>query len=318
MNGLTCAVKPKKATTARQTVVLVFVLIFLLYRYTRTAPLHRQTSRRHVSTSVPTVKTSAKQHVRGQRSLQSHPLVLFESRHDQYAKTTGHFIERFYSGQWPSEEHMQTILFDVLVYARNFCRRYSIPFQLYAGTLLGAWRHHAIIPWDVDVDVLITSAHSQALIAVLHNFAGESSTTYQWIVRSGKDSDIIAVKLAHIATGLYVDFFVIYPAGVFWRDAWQKRKPHDALFPSRPCVFGTRHRRAIFDCPNDARIMLSQYSTLDISTKDRKKFPFVVEFDEPAESLAEARDRLKRAKRSTVCLNQTDWSYYLRDSLVPR
>ena len=67
------------------------------------------------------------------------------------------------------------------------------------------------------MDVLITSAHSQALIAALRNFAGESSTTYQWIVRSGKDSDIIAVKLAHIATGLYVDFFAIYPAGVFER-----------------------------------------------------------------------------------------------------
>ena len=37
MNGLTCAVKPKKAMTARQTVILVFVLIFILYRYTRTA-----------------------------------------------------------------------------------------------------------------------------------------------------------------------------------------------------------------------------------------------------------------------------------------
>ena len=250
--------------------------------------------------------------------LPSNSFVLFESRHDQYAKTTGHFIERFYPGKWPSEMQMQQILFELLVYARDFCRRHSVPFQLYAGTLLGAWRHHAIIPWDVDADVVITSDHLKQLVEILRQSVDRRSTTYQWIVRKGKHSDIIPVKLAHIPTGLYVDFFVIYPNGRDWKNGLHKRIANDVLFPALPCVFGTMRKRAIFHCPQDPRKMLDQYSTFAISTKDQRKFPFVVEFHSLAQTIPEARARLAVAKSKRTTLNQTDWSYYIRDESVPR
>lgn len=52
------------------------------------------------------------------------------------------------------QEH-QEILYELLYALDDFCKEHNIRYFLAHGTLLGAVRHHGIIPWDDDVDVLM-------------------------------------------------------------------------------------------------------------------------------------------------------------------
>lgn len=52
------------------------------------------------------------------------------------------------------EEH-QSVLYELLIEFDRVCRKYNIPYILYAGTAIGAVRHNGFIPWDDDADVLM-------------------------------------------------------------------------------------------------------------------------------------------------------------------
>lgn len=49
----------------------------------------------------------------------------------------------------------QRLLLEMLKDFDAVCRRHNIRYQLFAGTALGAVRHHGFIPWDDDVDVIL-------------------------------------------------------------------------------------------------------------------------------------------------------------------
>src|SRR5688572_516854 len=46
----------------------------------------------------------------------------------------------------------------------------NIPYVLEAGTLLGIVREDRLLPWDTDIDITVTSAYAQKLLALKHKF----------------------------------------------------------------------------------------------------------------------------------------------------
>ena len=52
------------------------------------------------------------------------------------------------------KEH-QEIIYELLYSLDDFCQQHNIRYFLAHGTLLGAIRHHGIIPWDDDADVMM-------------------------------------------------------------------------------------------------------------------------------------------------------------------
>nr|KAG5710870.1 hypothetical protein BaRGS_027021 [Batillaria attramentaria] len=63
------------------------------------------------------------------------------------------------------------LLFTVDVFLRA-CRENKWTYFLVGGTLLGAHRHHGMIPWDVDVDMVINGSHWREVRHVLGNTPG--------------------------------------------------------------------------------------------------------------------------------------------------
>lgn len=49
----------------------------------------------------------------------------------------------------------QAVLMELWSVFDSICERNQIKYQLYAGSALGAVRHHGIIPWDDDLDVVM-------------------------------------------------------------------------------------------------------------------------------------------------------------------
>lgn len=57
--------------------------------------------------------------------------------------------------QIPVEEQRQ-IQFEILKYVDGFCKANAIQYSLAFGTLIGAVRHKGFIPWDDDIDIMMT------------------------------------------------------------------------------------------------------------------------------------------------------------------
>lgn len=52
-------------------------------------------------------------------------------------------------------EESKSIMIDIVKDIDAFCRKEGIDYSLAEGSLIGAVRHHGIIPWDDDIDILM-------------------------------------------------------------------------------------------------------------------------------------------------------------------
>lgn len=55
----------------------------------------------------------------------------------------------------------------MLKYIDQVCREYNIEYSLIGGSLLGAIRHKGFIPWDDDIDIMLTRPNYEMLMQVL-------------------------------------------------------------------------------------------------------------------------------------------------------
>lgn len=102
-------------------------------------------------------------------------------------------------------------LYEQLSLIDGICRKYKINYYLFYGTLLGAVREGKIIPWDDDVDILMSPDDLELFSKA---FAKESPQGYTfgytglWICRLAPLKDL-RVGSRFDPTSISTDFFVL-------------------------------------------------------------------------------------------------------------
>jgi lipopolysaccharide cholinephosphotransferase len=66
------------------------------------------------------------------------------------------WLKEKYNPEGSSLRDLQLRLYELLCAFDDFCKEKNLTYSLAFGTLLGAVRHHGYIPWDDDVDVMMT------------------------------------------------------------------------------------------------------------------------------------------------------------------
>ena len=97
--------------------------------------------------------------------------------------------------------------------------KYNIDYYLYAGTMLGAVRHKGFIPWDDDIDIILTRPNYDRLVKVLkekNNRLDESiyaegyelGNSYDWPFIKIFNSNIKLKSENGLNNNLWIDVFV--------------------------------------------------------------------------------------------------------------
>lgn len=87
-----------------------------------------------------------------------------------------------------SFEESRAMMFDILKDIDSFCRKNSIKYSLGEGTLIGAVRHHGMIPWDDDMDVLMLREEYDRFLStykssqfVIQSYDYKLNSTFQFV-----------------------------------------------------------------------------------------------------------------------------------------
>lgn len=115
----------------------------------------------------------------------------------------------------------QTVLLELLLEFDRVCKKYEIPYVLFAGTALGAVRHQGFIPWDDDLDVAMLRADYERFMQVapaelLHQYFLQREFSDHWPLHFSKlrKNNTTCLEKYHpkdkqIHQGIYIDIFPV-------------------------------------------------------------------------------------------------------------
>lgn len=123
---------------------------------------------------------------------------------------------------------VQKVQLNILIELDRVCREHSLKYFLAFGSCLGALRHKGFIPWDDDIDVLMSFTDVKKLHKYRKEFRDRyflqsrlTDPEYQSIAVRVRDSNTTCIEEdeqdLHINHGIYIDIYPYYDApGTRW------------------------------------------------------------------------------------------------------
>lgn len=133
-----------------------------------------------------------------------------------------------------NQKEYKKILYDELSFFDALCRKNKIHYSLIGGSLIGAIREKGIIPWDDDIDIVLTKEDYQHLLKVIKN---TTNSRYKFLSNETQESyPFPFIKLVDTRTtieeaqikdsipnyGVFLDILWYIPTS----DNLKKRKKH--------------------------------------------------------------------------------------------
>lgn len=117
-----------------------------------------------------------------------------------------------------SISEQKTIMLDILDEVDKFCSQNNINYYLTYGTLLGAVRHKGFIPWDDDIDIVMSRGDYEKFCRSFNNGRTDSlrlmsiDNTDGYYLLSAKVCDTRTLLIEKVQNpvelGVYIDIFV--------------------------------------------------------------------------------------------------------------
>lgn len=140
-----------------------------------------------------------------------------------------------------TDKELRTLQLEMTSYIDGICRENEIEYSLGGGSLLGAIRHKGYIPWDDDIDLILTRANYEKLLSVLMENCPEHYSliyyqvrpTYLPFAKLYDNRTYFTSKLDNLnkGTGVFVDLFPIdvMPENAEERDEFKKEIQQSAI-----------------------------------------------------------------------------------------
>ncbi|WP_369947409.1 LicD family protein [Lactococcus taiwanensis] len=136
-----------------------------------------------------------------------------------------------------SLEEMRQLQLEMLEYIDKVCRDNGIEYSLAGGSLLGVVRHQGFIPWDDDVDLMMTRDNYEKFVKVALN-RGESNYSLSYYkerpayfpyIKMYDHRTLLKSKVSNLVrgTGIFTD---IFPIDILPDDEMEFKKFHRKVF----------------------------------------------------------------------------------------
>ena len=113
-------------------------------------------------------------------------------------------------------QDIKDISLDLLKEFHNFCRKHEIHYSLAYGSLIGAIRHNGFIPWDDDIDIMMTREDYERFVSlyqdndyysVIAPEKGDSLIAYARLVDKKRTFVDVEAPWTNQDTGVWIDIF---------------------------------------------------------------------------------------------------------------